>query len=147
MSKLHLDYSEYKELIGDNGVTEWAKYNWLSGPEGSSFGGFKRVPLKDFTFQRNSVLEGVDRFYLTITDTDIKTAGTSDKWKIAVNGYETTSQYKANTEKLTYVVNGNALGANVTIWFYLPVGAFETIEDFEESVKDSYLVYELKPLL
>ncbi len=30
MSKKHLDYSEYKELIGDNGVTEWTKYNWLS---------------------------------------------------------------------------------------------------------------------
>lgn len=49
---MKLNYKEYKALIGDNGVTKWVKFNWLSNNEIKKY---LRVALSNLTWTRGLI--------------------------------------------------------------------------------------------
>lgn len=109
MSKKHLGYSDYKQLVGDNGVTEWVKYNWVT--DGSLFKTkiLKNHGIKIETFQ--TPFEITSETNKDCTETLIKVKPNTT-YKIIFNGVGT--NYDAwvcgyTSEKLS-ILDGTAHG-------------------------------------
>lgn len=140
MSKLHLDYSEYKALIGDYGVTPWTKYNWLSGPESPFFGGFGKVDLGTLTYTKRPDATGRGRqMYMTLIPDMIPEASADEYIPAYCEGYNRATRH---TTLVNLDMSYATEGSEPYRYIVFVNNAYTTVEAFKAAMKGKFLVYE-----
>lgn len=138
MSKLHLDYSEYKALIGDYGVTPWTKYNWLSGPESPFFGGFGKVDLGtlDYTYGA-SPDDNFYRFKGTLPSSTIPVPETE-----LGHGYCKEIPVRIQKTEIPDYPTGIYFSTQDGLIVFIRYDGISDPVEFKQAMKGIYLVYE-----